>query len=63
MSRIAILAIYVVVDLLIVGGVIYAAFAHVPLRQFFLPATMLFVLNGGWLVWMTIKKTPPGGVD
>jgi hypothetical protein len=61
MSRIAILAIYVVVDLLIVGGVIYAAFAHVPLRQFFLPATMLFVLNGGWLIWMTIRKTPPGG--
>jgi hypothetical protein len=61
MSRIAIFAIYASIDFLIVGGVIYAAFAHVPLRQFFFPATMLFVLNGGWLVWMTIRKTPPGG--
>jgi hypothetical protein len=61
MPRITILAIYVVVDLLIVGGVIYAAFAHVPLKQFFLPATLLFFLNGGWLIWMTIRKTPPGG--
>lgn len=61
MSRIAILTIYVVIDFLIVGGVLFAAFAHVPVQRFFLPATLLFVLNGGWLIWMTIKKTPPGG--
>lgn len=61
MSRITIFTIYAAIDFLIVGGIIYAAFAHVPLRQFFLPATLLFFLNGGWLVWMTIRKTPPGG--
>lgn len=63
MSRIAILSVYVAIDLLIIAGVIYAAFARIPVRQFMLPATLLFVLNGGWLIWMTLKKTPPGGAS
>jgi hypothetical protein len=61
MSRIATLSVYVAIDLLIIAGVIYAAFARIPVRQFMLPATLLFVLNGGWLIWMTLRKTPPGG--
>jgi hypothetical protein len=61
MSRTAIFAIYASIDFLIVGGIIFAAFAHWPVRQFYLPATLLFFLNGGWLIWMTIRKTPPGG--
>jgi hypothetical protein len=63
MSRLAILSIYVLIDLLIIAGVIYAAFARVPVRQFMVPAILLFVLNGGWLIWMTLKKTPPGGAS
>jgi|GEM_PF-1199420 hypothetical protein len=61
MSRIAILSVYIVIDFLIVAGVIFAAFARIPTAKFLLPATLLFVLNGGWLIWMTIRKTPPGG--
>lgn len=61
MSRITIFAVYAAIDFLIVGGIIFAAFAHVPLRQFFLPATILFVLNGAWLIWMTIRNTPQDG--
>jgi hypothetical protein len=61
MSRIAILGMYIAIDFLIVGGVLFAAFARMPVHQYLLPATLLFVLNGGWLIWMTIRKTPPGG--
>jgi hypothetical protein len=55
------MVVYVLVDLLIVGAVLWAAFvARFPARQFFIPAALLFVLNGAWLIWMTIKHTPPG---
>ena len=61
MSRTGIFAIYIIVDLLIVAGVLWAAFyARCPAARFLLPASILFVLNGLWLVVMTIKKTPPG---
>jgi hypothetical protein len=61
MSKITIFAIYASIDFLIVGVIIFAAFAHWPVRQLFLPATLLFFLNGAWLIWMTVRKTPPGG--
>ncbi len=62
MSRTQIMIIYVLIDLLIVGAVLYAAFGmRWPAHQFFVPAALLFVLNGAWLIWMTIKHTPPGG--
>ncbi|HET7872417.1 MAG TPA: hypothetical protein VFL42_07880 [Terriglobales bacterium] len=62
MSRFWIFGIYVLVDFLIVAGVLWAAFyARWPVRQFLLPAAVLFVLNGVWLVVMTIRNTPPGG--
>jgi len=49
-------------DLLIVAGVLWAALvAHWPARQFFFPAIILFVMNGVWLLWMTVKNTPHGG--
>ncbi|HEX2330674.1 MAG TPA: hypothetical protein VHN74_18270, partial [Candidatus Angelobacter sp.] len=61
MSRTQIMLTYVLIDLLIVGAVLWAAFvARWPVRQFFIPAALLFVLNGAWLIWMTIKHTPPG---
>ena len=62
MSRVLIFTIYVLVDLLIIGGVLWAAFvARWPARQFFIPAALLFALNGVLLVWMTVKNTPHGG--
>ena len=61
MSRTGIFAIYIIVDFLIVAGVLWAVFyAHWPVSRLLLPASILFVLNGLWLVVMTIKKTPPG---
>ncbi|HSM87445.1 MAG TPA: hypothetical protein VLT16_14910 [Candidatus Limnocylindrales bacterium] len=59
MSRVTILTVYVLIDCLIIGGVIWAAFARYPIRNFLLPAAVLFVLNGLWLVWITVKNTPP----
>lgn len=61
MSRTGIFAIYIIVDFLIVAGALWAAFyARWPATRFLLPAAVLFVLNGLWLVVMTVKKTPPG---
>ena len=60
MSRAKILIIYVVIDLLIVAGVVWCVFQHVPTGKYFFPAAGLFVLNGAWLVVMTVRKTPPG---
>ena len=59
MSRATIFAIYIVIDLLIVAGVLWCAFQHLPLSKYFFPAVLLFILNGVWLVVMTVKKTPP----
>ena len=59
MSRAKILIAYIVIDLLIVVGVVWCVFQHVPVNKYFLPAIGLFVLNGIWLVIMTVKKTPP----
>jgi hypothetical protein len=59
MSRAKILIAYIVVDLLIVGGVVWCVFESVPVGKYFIPAAVLFVLNGAWLVVMTVRKTPP----
>ena len=58
MSRAKILIVYVGIDLLIVAGVVWCVFHRLPVRQYFLPAMVLFVLNGLWLVVMTVRKTP-----
>ncbi len=59
MSRAKILLAYIVIDLLIVGGVIWCVFQHVPVGKYFIPAILLFMLNGAWLGVMTVRKTPP----
>ena len=59
MSRAIIFAIYIVIDLLIVAGVVWCVFHHMPASKYFFPAVLLFVANGAWLVVMTVRKTPP----
>ena len=58
MSRSIIFTIYIVIDLLIVAGVVWCMFQRLPVGKYFIPAVILFVLNGVWLVVMTIKNTP-----
>ena len=60
MSRAKILIAYIVIDLLIIAGVVFCVFQHVPVSKYFFPAILLFMANGVWLVVMTVKKTPPG---
>jgi hypothetical protein len=50
---------YIAIDLLIVGGVVWCVFQHVPVNKYFFPAILLFIANGAWLVVMTVRKTPP----
>jgi hypothetical protein len=59
MSRAKILTVYVVIDLLIVAGVLWCVFHHVPVSKYFWPAVLLFMLDGAWLVVMTVRSTPP----
>jgi hypothetical protein len=59
MSRTKIFTIYVVFDLLIVIGVLFCVFQRMPVSKYLLPAIVLFVLNGVWLVVMTVRSTPP----
>jgi hypothetical protein len=59
MSRTQIFTVFILIDLAIVGGVIWCVFQHVPAAKYFFPAILLFVANGAWLVVMTIRKTPP----
>jgi len=59
MSRSVIFAIFIFIDLAIVAGVLWCVFQHVPVSKYFLPAVLLFMLNGIWLVVMTVRKTPP----
>jgi hypothetical protein len=58
MSRAKIFTIYVVFDLLIVGDVIWCVFQRWPVRQYLIPAAVLFVLTGVWLIVMTVRSTP-----
>lgn len=59
MSRGLVFSIYILVDLAIVAGVIWCAFQRVPIGKYLTPAIILFVLNGAWLIVMTLKNTPP----
>ena len=59
MSRASIFTIFILVDLAIVGGVLWCVFHLVPVSKYFFPAVVLFMANGAWLVVMTIRKTPP----
>jgi len=58
MSRTAIFTIFILIDLAIVGGVLWCVFHHVPVSKYFFPAILLFIANGVWLIVMTVKKTP-----
>lgn len=58
MSRGWIFTIFTLVDLIIVCGVIWCAFLKVPAGKILTGAAILFVLNGVWLVVMTVKSTP-----
>jgi hypothetical protein len=58
MSRARIFAVFILVDLVIVAGVVWCFFHRIPARQFFVPAIVLFVANGVWLIWATIRNTP-----
>lgn len=60
MSRAQIFTIFILIDLAIVGGVVWCVFQHVPVSKYFVPAVLLFIFNGVWLVVMTIRNTPPG---
>jgi hypothetical protein len=60
MSRAAIFTIFILIDLAIVAGVVWCVFQRVPAGRYFVPAVLLFILNGAWLVVMTIRNTPPG---
>jgi hypothetical protein len=61
-SRTKIFIIYTLLDLVIVAGALWAAFhARWPARAILYPAAALFVVNGVWLVVMTVRNTPPGG--
>jgi hypothetical protein len=59
MSRAKIFTVYVLVDLLIVAAVVWCVFQRIPVGKYLVPAMVLFVLNGAWLVVMTVRKTPP----
>ena len=60
MSRTIIFTIYIAIDLLIIAGVVWCVLQRIPASKYFLPAVALFVLNGIWLIVMTIKSVPPG---
>jgi hypothetical protein len=59
MSRPKIYAIYTLLDLAIVAGVVWCVFQRIPVGKYLIPAAVLFVLNGLWLVVMTVRHTPP----
>ncbi|HEY6971340.1 MAG TPA: hypothetical protein VJA94_19170 [Candidatus Angelobacter sp.] len=59
MTRTQIFVIFVVVDLVIVGACVWSVFHRIPARQFLVPAIIMFTLSGLWLLWMTLRHTPP----
>ena len=51
-------------DLLIFAGALWCAMHHaLPIGKNLFAAGTLFVLNGVWLVWMTLKNTPKAGAE
>jgi len=59
MSRGWILSIYILIDLAIVAAVVWCVFQRIPVSRYLIPAAVLFVLNGLWLVIVTVRSTPP----
>ena len=59
MSRTRIFTVYIVLDLLIVAGVVWCVFQHIPVGKYLIPAFGLFTINGVWLLVMTVRGTPP----
>jgi hypothetical protein len=59
MTRAKIFTIFILIDLLIVAGVVFCAFQHMPVGKYLFPAIALFTLNGLWLVVMTVRSMPP----
>lgn len=62
MPKIRILAIYIVIDLLIGVGVVWCVLRGISVNKYLFPATVLFVLNGVWLLVMVIRTTPQGNI-
>lgn len=58
MPKIRILVIYIVVDLLIGAWVVWCVLRGMRVGQYLVPATILFVLNGVWLLIATVRSTP-----
>jgi hypothetical protein len=58
MSRGWIFSIFILVDLAIVGAVVWCVFQRIPVSRYLIPAAVLFVLNGLWLVIVTVRNTP-----
>jgi hypothetical protein len=58
MSRGWIFSIFILIDLAIVAGVVWCVFQGVPVGKYLVPAIVLFVLNGIFLVVATVMKTP-----
>jgi hypothetical protein len=59
MPKIRILVIYGAIDLLIGVGVVWCVLQRIPVGRYLIPAAVLFVLNGLWLVVMVVRTTPP----
>ncbi len=59
MSRTKIYVTYILLDLSIVAGVVWCVFQRIPVAKYLIPAAVLFVLSGLWLIVMTIRHTPP----
>lgn len=60
MPKARILAIYIIIDLLIGAGVVWCVLRGIPVSKYLIPAAALFVLNGVWLIVMTVRSTPSG---
>jgi hypothetical protein len=60
MSRTTIYTLYVILHLLIVAAVVWCVFQRWPVRQYLLPAIVLFFLGGVWLIVMTLRSTKTG---
>ncbi len=59
MSRTKIFVTYILFDLAIVAGVVWCVFQRIPVAKYLIPAAVLFVLSGLWLIVMTVRHTPP----
>lgn len=60
MPKIRILVIYALIDVLIGAWVVWCVLHGMRVSQYLIPATILFVLNGVWLLIATVRSTPRG---